>query len=232
MSLKTTLIAVILLLLGLNFYVIDHFDLNLSRWSRLITTTVFFIILITRKPTRRLLGGAFVLLMASDILLFFYENVMLNMLTFILRSLAYSAMILTVVPELKNLRTNIFQKLIFFSALTLNVYMLFILVDMVPKEFVYPHLDKFFYVYGIVMIGMVVASISYSNRYASRSAFYYTSAMLCLVFADISSFIAYYLDFQHFYYPDRLFYILGLAGLTRFVSFGENHEVVPELESL
>lgn len=232
MSLKNTLIIAILLLLGLNFYVIDHFDLNLSRWSRLLTTFVFFILLITQKPARKLLPAAFIVLMASDILLFFYENVMLNMLTFILRSLAYAAMVIAVVPELKNLRTTIFQKLIFLSALSLNAYMLFILVDMVPKEFVYPHLDKLFYLYGIAMIGMVVASISYSNRYASRSAFYYTSATLCLVFADISSFIAYYLDFQHFYYPDRFFYVVGLAALVYFASFSENHEIISELESL
>lgn len=232
MSIKTTLIGAILLLLGLNFYVIGHYDLNLSRWSRLISTTVFFSFLIYQRTPRKLLSLALLFLIISDVLLFFYENVMLNALTFILRSLAYMAMVVTVVPELRNLKTNFFQKLIFLSALGLNSYMLFVLVDMVPEEFVYPHLDQLFYIYGIAMIAMVIASISYSNRYASRASFYYTSATLCLVFADISSFIAYYLEFQHFYYPDRFFYVLGLAGLVRFVTFGENHETVAELESL
>lgn len=232
MSTKTILIAAILLLLGLNFYVIDHFDLNLSRWSRLISTTTFLVILLFQKSPRKMLPLAFLLLMLSDILLFFYENIMLNMLTFILRSAAYFALVFTVVPELKNLRTSLFQKIIFVSALGLNMYMLFVLVDMVPKEFAYPHLDLLFYLYGIAMIVMVIASISYSNRYASRTSFFYTSATLCLVFADISSFIAYYLEFQHFYFADRFFYILGLAGLVRFVSNKESHETLPELESL
>lgn len=232
MSTKTILIAAILLLLGLNFYVIDHFDLNLSRWSRLISTATFFIILLFQKSERKLLPFAFFLLMLSDILLFFYENTLLNMLTFVLRSSAYIAMVLTVAPELKKLKTSILQKIIFLGALGLNMYMLFVLVDMVPEEYAYPHLDLLFYFYGIAMILMVIASISYSNRYSSRTSFFYTSATLCLVFADISSFIAYYLEFQHFYFPDRFFYILGLAGLVRFVSFNESHESLPELESL
>ncbi len=232
MPAKTTLFVTILLLLGLNFYVIDHFDLNLSRWARLITTAAVFLLLIFQKNPRKLLSVVFLLLLGSDILLFFYENRYLNMLTFLLRSSSYLCLVLIVLPELQNLRTSLFQKIIFAGALGLNLYMLMVLVEMVPREFVYPHLDLLFYLYGLAMISMVIASISYSNRYASRTSFYYTAGTLCLVFADISSFIAYYLEFQHFYFADRFFYVLGLTSLVKFVSFSESHQTVPELERL
>jgi len=44
--------------------------------------------------------------------------------------------------------------------------------------------------------------------------------------------MAYYLEFHEFYFPDRFFYILGIAGLVKFASFARSHEAVAELESL
>lgn len=176
--------------------------------------------------------SAFCLLLASDILLFQYEDPSLNMLTFFSRMGAYSLLIYTVVPELRNLKTSTFQKIVFLLVFGLNASMLVVLMDMVPGKFLYPGLDYLFYAYGSVMIGMVIAAVSYSNRYANKISFYYTAATLCLVFADISSFIGYYLEFPDFYFADRFFYILGIVSLTRFATFRRVHEAVPQLETL
>ncbi|MGA8855271.1 MAG: hypothetical protein WB492_13940 [Christiangramia sp.] len=149
-----------------------------------------------------------------------------------MRISAYLLLVYRVAPELRNLKSSIFQKLIFFTVFTLNLGMLFMLVDMVPAKFGYPFLSILFYAYGITMITLVIAAISYSNRYSNKTSFYYTAATLCLVFSDITSFIAYYLEFNEFYFPDRIFYILGIAGLVKFTTLTRSHEAVTDLESL
>lgn len=88
--------------------------------------------------------SAFLLLVLSDILLFYYEYPLVNMLTFLSRTVAYSLLILAVVPELRNLRTNLFQKLVFVFVLVLNGSMLVVLMDMVPDKFLYTGLDYLF----------------------------------------------------------------------------------------
>ncbi|MCM8569125.1 hypothetical protein NE848_07035 [Gramella jeungdoensis] len=176
--------------------------------------------------------GAFAFLLISDLLLFHYENTTGNAFAFISRISAYVLFVMVIAPELKKLKTNLFQKFIFVMVLGLNLAMLVMLVDMVPERFKYPYLDVLFYIYGMSMIIMVIASISYSNRYSNNTSFFYTAATLCLVFSDITSFIAYYLEFSEFYFPDRVFYIIGIAGLVKFSSLSRSHEAVSELESL
>jgi len=229
---KFYLLVITLIILVINSYVIYAYDLEASRWARIISTTAFLLILLQYKTYTNRLLFAFLFLLISDVGLFFYENPMVNAGTFLMRISAYSLLVLVVVPELKKLKTNLFQKLTFLVVFTLNLAMLYMLVGMVPAGHVYPGLNILFYAYGISMIMMVIAAISYSNRYSDKTSFYFTAATLCLVFSDITSFIAYYLEFHEFYFPDRFFYILGIAGLVKFASFARSHEAVAELESL
>ncbi|GAA4644664.1 hypothetical protein GCM10023115_26240 [Pontixanthobacter gangjinensis] len=215
-----------------NCFVIYEYGQDASRWGRLITTGIFLFLLICQKVYSKRILSAFVLLLLSDTLLFSYEDSLANTATFLLRISAYLMLVFTVLPELKNLKSSLFQKLIFFVVFVLNLGMLFMLVDMVPPKFGYPYLNVLFYAYGISMITMLIAAISYSNRYSNKTSFYYTAASLCLVFSDITSFIAYYLEFYEFYFPDRIFYILGIAGMVKFATFARSHEAVAELESL
>lgn len=229
---KTYLPVITLVLLVVNCLVIYEFDQDASRWARLISTAVFFLILILQGTYNLKILIAFCFLLVSDLLLFYYENSLANTGTFLMRISAYLLFVFTVVPELRNLKSSLFQKLVFFGVFILNLAMLFLLVDMVPAKFGYPFLNVLFYAYGISMITLVIAAISYSNRYSNKTSFYYTAATLCLVFSDITSFIAYYLEFYEFYFPDRIFYILGIAGLVKFTTFARSHAAVAELESL
>lgn len=229
---KKLLPAITLGLLLVNCFVIFEFDQDASRWARLLSTGLLFIVLIWQGGLSAKIMSAFCLFICSDVLLFYYENPIASSVTFLMRISAYLLLAFVVVPELKNLKSSLFQKIIFFIVFILNLGMLIMLVDMVPAKFVYPFLNILFYAYGISMITLVIAAISYSNRYSNTTSFYYTAATLCLVFSDITSFIAYYLEFYEFYYPDRIFYILGVAGLVKFATFARSHEAVTELESL
>lgn len=232
MASKLFLPAFTLILLLVNCFVIYEYGQDASRWARLLTTGMFLVILLIQKAFSKRVLLAFGLLLISDSLLFNYENSLANTVTFLLRISAYLMLVFTVAPELKNLKSTTFQRIMFFVVFILNLGMLFMLVDMVPAKFGYPFLNLLFYAYGISMITLVIAAISYSNRYSNKTSFYYTAATLCLVFSDITSFIAYYLEFYEFYFPDRIFYILGIAGLVKFSTFARSHAAVTELESL
>ncbi|MUP44242.1 hypothetical protein E0K83_00595 [Gramella sp. BOM4] len=221
-----------LFLLLLNFMVITEYDQDYSRWARLMTTSAFLVLLLIINPGMKRLLSVFSLFVLADMLLFYYEYHLFNALTFLVRISAYVMLIMVVIPELKKLRTNNFQKMIFVIGFSLNLAMLVMLVDMVPETFRYQTMEILFYGYGLAMIAMVIAAISYSNRYSSKRSFFFTSATLCLVFSDITSFIAYYLDFHQFYFADRFFYLMALAGLVKFSSIGRNHRAVTALESL
>lgn len=224
--------AVTLIMLALNSFVLYEYDQDLSRWARLISTGIFLLLLLWQNSYDRRLLNAFIMLLISDLLLFYYEYSLGNAAAFLARITAYISIVLVVTPELKKLKANRFQKFIFVAVFSLNLGMLVSLVDMVPEKFKYPFLDLLFYTYGMAMISMVIAAISYSNRYSDHTSFYFTAATLFLVFSDITSFIGYYLEFSEFYFPDRIFYIIGIAGLVKFSSLSRNHEAVTQLESL
>ena len=229
---RSFLAVIALILVIANCFVIYSYDQDATRWARLISTFIFFLILLWQNSLDKRMIIAFIFLLISDSLLFYYEYPSGNAAAFLSRISAYVLFVMVIAPELKQLKTNLFQKFIFLAVLGLNLAMLVMLVDMVPERFKYPFLDILFYAYGMSMIIMVIASISYSNRYSNQTSFFFTAATLCLVFSDITSFIAYYLEFSEFYFPDRVFYIMGIAGLVKFSSLSRSHEAVSELERL
>jgi len=215
-----------------NTFLISEYDLEMIRWGRLISTFLVFLILIWKHRSEKLLLSAILLLLISDILLLNYENIYINTATFLLRIAAYSTIVLVIFPEIRTLKMSIIQKVVFAIVFSLNIGMLYVLVDMIPEKYDYPHLNFLFYIYGSAMITLVLAAISYSNIYSDATAFFFTAGALCLVFSDIMSFIAYYLEFYEFYYPDRFFYILGIISLVKFATFSRNHEPLFEMERL
>jgi len=215
-----------------NTFLISEYDLEMIRWGRLISTFLVFLILIWKHRSEKLLLSAILLLLLSDVLLLNYENIYINTATFLLRIAAYSTIVLVIFPEIRTLKMSIIQKVVFAIVFSLNIGMLYFLVDMIPEKYDYPHLNFLFYIYGSAMITLILAAISYSNIYSDATALFFTAGALCLVFSDIMSFIAYYLEFYEFYYPDRFFYILGIISLVKFATFSRNHKPLFEMERL
>ncbi len=213
-----------------NMFIISEYDLEMIRWSRLISTFLLFLALIWKQRSEKLLLAAILLLLASDVLLLNYENTYVNSATFLLRITAYISFVVVILPEIKDLKMSIIQKVVFALVFSLNIGMLYALVDMIPEKYDYSYLNFLFYIYGSVMITLVLAAISYSNIYSDTTSFFFTAGALCLVFSDIMSFIAYYLEFYEFYYTDRFFYIIGAISLVKFASFSRNHEPLFEME--
>lgn len=225
-NLKTVLVVIGVILLITNFYIILEFGLLESRWLRIIGTSILFAIFLMgakRKEPFLILG--FSLLLVSDFLLIKYEIPWVKKLTFILVILAYLSFIKHIRSYVRDLETNIYQKGLFVGILGINIIMLYLLIDMVGPGWDDSWHTFLFYLYGMSMIVMVVLGFSYSNRYSNKSSFYFLWAVLGFVISDISGFMAYYLKVEEFYYPDRIFYIIGLLCLVRFSRMDKNKEM-------
>ncbi|CAM4267606.1 hypothetical protein [Gillisia hiemivivida] len=225
--LNIILIVIGVFLLVINFYTISEYGLIESRWLRIIGASIFFIVFtMGAKKKEPFLINAFLLLLISDFLLLKYEIPWIKKLTFGLVVLAYLSLIKHIRPYVRNLETNIFQKGVFIGILGINIIMLYLLIDMVGPKWDDSWHTYLFYLYGMSMIVMVVLGFSYSNRYSNKSSFYFLWAVLGFVISDISGFMAYYLGVEGFYYPDRLFYIIGLLCLVKFSRMDKNKEML------
>jgi hypothetical protein len=213
------LLLVSVLLLVVNIWGILNFDLETSRWLRLFSSGVFLSLFLWKSSAKnKWLNSAFILLFISDIFLLNYESSIFRSLTFIAGILAYTFLFLRILPKIKNLKSSLTQRIIFGFIFLLNAGLLLFLVDMIPQELEFnnPLENLLFLLYGLAIITLVIAAISYSNRHANAPSFYFTIAVFGLAFSDITSFIAYFLQFPEFFYPDRVLYILGLAALVRY----------------
>lgn len=218
-NLNATLGITGVILIILNLLVIYFFGIQESRWARLSSILLFFLLFLYQAPKKeRFLTSAFALLILSDLVLIKYEIPIMRKITFITVILAYTNLIFHILPLVKKLKTNLFQKIMFLGVLGINSVMLFLLVDMVETRIDDIYHSSLFYIYGVAMIGLVIAAFSFSHRYANKASFFFICAVLGFVFSDISGFIAYYLQVGEFYFPDRLFYLLGITSLVKFAS--------------
>lgn len=226
-NLNTLLVVIGAILIISNFYVIHEFGLLQSRLLRILGTSIlFFIFLLKAKRKEPFLIVGFILLLASDFLLLKYELPWVKKLTFALVILAYLSLIKHIRPYVSNLEVNLFQKGLFLGVLSINILMLYLLIDMAGSKWDDSWHKFLFYLYGMSMIVMVILGFSYSNRYSDKSSLYFLWAVLGFVISDISSFIAYYLNVEEFYYPDRIFYIIGLLCLLKFSRMDKNKEMI------
>lgn len=196
------------------------------------STFIFLSFLLCQGKFEKRMLQIFILLVLSDVMLFYYENHLVNTATFIVRIIAYVGIITLVFPELKNIRTNVLQKFFFIGIFGVNLGMLLLLVEMIPDKYRYPMLDSLFYCYGISMMILISVAVTYNNRFSDKRSIFYAAAAICLVFSDITSFIAYYLEFEEFYVPDRVFYLLGLSALLKFATLDKSPKAVSDLEYL
>ena len=208
-----------LILISVNFLVIYYGDLQLIRILKLISTvTIFSAFFSILKKAERSLLAVFFFLTLADIFLLNYEVVWVKKLTFIAVIAAYTALMLHIKPLIRNLKTTVFQKIVFLVVLGINVLMLYVLIQMVHYRLDDNWHSFLFYIYGITMIIMVILAFSYSNRYSNKASFYFVCSVLAFVFSDITSFIGYYMDLEEFYSAARLFYLLSLLGLIKFAT--------------
>ncbi|WP_300436954.1 hypothetical protein [Christiangramia sp.] len=135
---------------------------------------------------------------------------------YLVRILAYLNLILLVIPALNKLVLNLFTVLISVFVIGIDIYLLHEMAESLPESDKNPLFLSLFYLLGFFSLAIVAACLSYLNRYANKKAFLLVIAAFGFVLSDIFYYNAYYLDFEVFYYLDRLANILGIGALLLF----------------
>jgi hypothetical protein len=217
-SLKNFLPIFTVALIIVNLWSMLSLEEIVNRWILFGTMLSFFFLFISPWYYNKRGLLLFVLLLLSDALLIFYEVPVFNALIFLVRIASYLALVWIVLNKLRNLRTNLFQKVSFAFAVLLNIFLLYSLVEMVPDGDYNYFFDFLFYLYGLSVIICVTAAVSYSNRYANRPSIFFLLAVLGLAFSDLTYFIGFNLSFHEFFFANRIFNILGIGALLHFMN--------------
>lgn len=214
-------------MLIINLSVIYFYDVESSRIIRLVSTILFFLFFILNKGyNKSLLLIAFALFLVSDISMLRYEELIYNRLTFITTILAYSFIAIHIFPKIKLLKNNKWVFIIFSLVLIVNTLMLNELIHMVEFKLIDKIHEILFYVYGVAMIVMGLFAANYNFRYNSTQSTLCMYFVLGFILSDIFAVMAYYLNFEVFYFPDRIFYILGISVLVSYSVLELDEEVL------
>ena len=221
-----------LILIVINLWVLINLDEMLSRWVRFASMLSLFLLFISPWYFNKRGLLVFTLLLISDGLLINFEKPIFNALIFIVRASIFLAFIGLVSNRLKQLHTNLFQKIVFTIAVGLNVFLLYILVDIVPASPSYTFFDILFYFYGISVIISVSAAVSFNNRYTNRASIFFLGTVLSLAFSDLAYFIAFNLNFPESSIAVIIFNLLGITFLLQFMFLErlENKESTSHLD--
>lgn len=218
-NLNPVLLVTFVILLVLNFYFISEAGLVEIRWMRIVSSITFFIIFLTGSTIReKFFSMAFALLVVSDLLILEFENLTIRKLYFFCMVMVYIGLIFHIKKYLKTLKSNNFQKIILVAGLSIYIVMLFMVVDMASNKLGDLVQSALFFLYGAALLALMIFAFAFNHRFSNKVSFYFICAALGFVFTDISRFIAYFVGVEEFYYPDRLFYLIGLASMVKFAS--------------
>lgn len=206
----------VLFMIATNILAIYYLDSITDRWFRLLATVVFFLVFFFKYNRDQKLLISFSLLTLCDGLLIFYENSIIRNIIYIVRISAYLTIINFLYPYLSRLRLNLITFIITTFVIALDIYMLHDMATYIPgyrEDIIFTIL---FYTMGLTSLALVATCISYLNRYADAKGFLLVVISICLVLSDLTFYNAYYLDFEVFYYADRIVNIIGIALLVVF----------------
>ncbi|MBT8296232.1 MAG: hypothetical protein KJO51_07435 [Gramella sp.] len=128
--------------------------------------------------------------------------------------MAYLFLILQVAPLLKNLKINLVTRVIAAFTVVIDIYMLNEMANSLPPVDKDPFFLVLFYSLGLISLLIAAASLSYLNRYANKKGFLLVIVSFGFILSDLFYYNGYYLDFEEFYYLDRLCNICGIGALV------------------
>lgn len=206
-------------LIIVNFLALYYLEPVISRWFRFGATFIFLLLYIFKYFSKYRLLIIFLLLAICDGLLVYYEIPFLKKIIYAVRIIAYLNLILFVVPSLSRLKLNFFTIVISAFIISIDIYLIHDMAESLPGIEQKPLFLILFYLLGLISLALVATSFSYLNRYADKKAFFLMITSLGFVLSDIFYYNAYYLNFEEFYYGDRLVNIVGTGFLLAFCAY-------------
>ncbi|MFB9054581.1 hypothetical protein ACFFVB_15935 [Formosa undariae] len=214
---KTSIIVLACTMVLINFFIITQFTAFDSRLVRNITTLAFFILYIFfggLKKTK--LTIVFSLFILTDVCILFYDNLIYNSLVSVLKSIGLAVLSWHLLPKFKivfeSKKSTVGSLLIIIFSGILFVELL----DLAIMKFS-DNLHIFLYACcALLYIILLILVVNYNFRYNSIRSIVCLFCVFSLAASDLLAFISYYLEVGVFYYPTRLFHILGVTLFTAY----------------
>ncbi|MHA7943261.1 hypothetical protein ACJOV8_009305 [Formosa sp. 3Alg 14/1] len=216
-SKKTSIILLACTMVVINFFIITQFTAFDSRLVRNITTLAFFVLFIIFGGLKKIkLTLVYLLFISTDVCIMFYDYPFYNNLASVLKSLGLLVMIWHLIPrfkiELESKKSVVGSLLIigFGGALFLE------LLELATMKF-NNTLHIFLYACcALLYLILFILVVNYNLRYNSMRSIVCVFFVFSIALSDFLAFISYYLAIGEFYYPTRLFHILGITLLTAY----------------
>jgi len=207
----------VLLLIVSNIWAFAELDHLMARYVQLFSTGSFLLFALFKYPGDRKMLLVLSLLTLCDGLIIFYEDPLAKKLIYSVRIALYIAIVAYLYPYLSKLRLNVVTVIISLFVIAIDVYLLHDMAVYIPNYLIDIPLTVLFYSLGLTSLVLVATCISYLNRYSNTKGFLIFLVSLCFVMSDITFYNAYYLDFEVFYYVDKVANIIGIAAFILFM---------------
>ena len=213
--LKLTFLAVILLVV--NTLVIHYLEIDKSRVLRVISVIsllVFF--LYYRTQSERLILIALLLFTVRDTMILNYESSLLKTISFVLTIAGYLAILMLTIKKLKISKSTPLIILLVIVLIALNVFNVYYLSDIIKAGLDTQLQFILFFVQGGILILLGFAAFMYNERFQGKTPLINLYMVLCFVLSDCFGLAAYFYEAQGAYFPERIFYLLGIVFLVNF----------------
>ncbi|WAC01817.1 hypothetical protein N7U66_18330 [Lacinutrix neustonica] len=224
------LIILTVILVLINFYIINSFGYFERRWIRLISIGCYvFVFFIFKGYKEKKIGIILLLLSTVDVLGLFYEYGLIDIIGPVVKLTAYLLIISEVIKKVKIKNINKPVTLFFIIVVLLNVLLVFqtVWATFLRME---DYAESVVYLfYGAVNVAACIVALNYNFIYGTRHSIYYLYLVFSLILSDASWFIGYYLNYTNAFYFDVLFYLLASCFLIIYaLDTNKNEEVLLE----
>tara|TARA_R100000306_G_scaffold36690_1_gene36838 strand:+ start:1547 stop:2281 length:735 start_codon:yes stop_codon:yes gene_type:complete len=212
---KLTIVAVILLVL--NVLIVQYFKIDKSRILRVFSVlSLLLFFLYYKSYSEKLILVALTLFAFRDIMILDYEYSMFKTISFALTIAAYSSILLLTIKKLKISKSTPLIILLVIVLIALNVFNVYYLSDIIKAGLDTQLQFILFFIQGGMLILLGFAAFMYNERFQGKTPLIYLYMVLCFVLSDCFGLAAYFYEAQAAYFPERIFYLLGIVFLVNF----------------
>lgn len=134
------------------------------------------------------------------------------------RFILYTLLIVSIIKRLNFKIVNFVPVIISVFIGVLNCYLLYELINSVEIGILNVYHKSITIATSIVLVLACIASANYNFNKLSLKSIFFLIFVYCLSFSDITSFSAFYLDYNVLYYSERLLAIAGYYSFVRYIS--------------
>jgi hypothetical protein len=219
MNSKQAIKVVIALLLIVNLLSVYFFDVLTFRTVRAISVLFILIYFLLFTIKDYLILSFVCLLLFADILDLYFDSPLIPEYYFVVKISAYLLLLQRVLKKTNFLNVKIRDVLIVSAIAILNILIGIRSLYQVSLKTASNLELTLLFIYGFVLVLVGTFVANYYFRYASKRAFYFTTFVYLIMFADVSGYVANYFDIYFFNYLERFYYFLGFFYMAFYLIY-------------